>query len=266
MQSWYTHFGLTDDPFDATSSSFRYYYGARYGLFSLRFERALEERRGHVLVTGPAGTGKSTLVKTVLGRAGVCAHAAVSAAEAAPVAVIDALLRSREPLESGFSATRKRAALLELVERARRSQRSIVCVVDDAHLAAPGQIRELADALDITPEARRVIQLVLVGRSRLLLTLQSRALARVASRVATRIETDLLSPAEIADFLFERLEGSGAADPAAVLPPASMTAIARHARGNIAVASALGRAVLARAAQAGARSVSAEMVDEAAAV
>ena len=266
MKGWYTHFRLTDDPFDAGSPTFRYYYGSRYGVLSLTLERAIEEQRGYIVITGPPGSGKSTLVRSVLSRSNVCAHATVSAAHTAPIAVIDALLRSREPLEGGFSPTRKRAALLDIIERARSSGRSIVCVIDDAHLAAIGQIKELLTALDITKDARRIVQLILVGRSRLLLTLHSRALSGLAGRIATQIETEALSPAEIVDFLTERLEGAGAPDTGAIFSPMAMTAVARHSRGSIAVASTLARAALARAADAGAPMVSCEVVDEAAAV
>ncbi len=266
MKGWYTHFRLTDDPFDAGSPTFRYYYGSRYGVLSLTLERALDEQRGYIVVTGPPGSGKSTLVRSVLSRSNVCAHATVSAAQAAPIAVIDALLRSREPLDDGFSPTRKRAALLDMIERARSSGRSIVCVIDDAHLAAIGQLKELLTALDITKDARRIVQIVLVGRSRLLLALHSRALSGLAGRIATQIETEALSPAEIIDFLTERLEGAGAPDPGAIFSPMAMTAVARHSRGSIAVASTLARAALARAADAGAPTVGCEVVDEAAAV
>ena len=68
MNGWHTHFGLTDDPFDASGERFRYYDGARFGVFSLRLERAFGEQRGFVVVTGPAGSGKSTVVRSVLSR------------------------------------------------------------------------------------------------------------------------------------------------------------------------------------------------------
>src|SRR5688500_16605259 len=162
MSGWYEHFHFSTDPFNEDSPAWNFFYGGCYGIASLKLEQALERRRGLILVCGPPGSGKSALVRHALGRMRLCASATVSAAQTGPSAVIDLLLRSREPVEGGFSSTRKRAALIGMIEQARASGRPIVCVIEDAHLARAGQIKDLIAAIDTAPDAARAFQVVLV--------------------------------------------------------------------------------------------------------
>jgi type II secretory pathway predicted ATPase ExeA len=262
MSGWVEHFNLSADPFSEDPRNWQYYYGADYGHASLKLEHALDAKRGYVVVTGPAGTGKSALVRSVLRRARIHASAVVSVSERAPVAVIDALLTDREPFDSEFSATRKRAALLDMLDQARRNGKPIVCVVEDAHLANSGQLRELVEAINVAPDAPQLLQVVLVGRNDLVRSLQSRSVAALATRVTTRIETRRLKDEELAEYLLDRLEHSEIETPSAILPPAATTAIARHSRGVVALAEVLTRAALERAANAAASSVTVDHIDE----
>jgi type II secretory pathway predicted ATPase ExeA/cell division protein FtsN len=266
MSSWFDHFHLSADPFSEDSHAWSFYYGGRFGIASLKLEQALEQNRGLIVVTGPPGSGKSSLVRSAVGRMRVFASATVSAAQTGPATVIDVLLRSREPLEGGFSSTRKRAALIAMIEQARASGRAIVCIIDDAHHARPGQIKDLMAAIETAPNAASVFQVILVGRPPLLDSVYSRALGELRARTTTAIETSVLSANEITDFLTERLEAVEAPVPDVLLPPVTMAAIAHHSRGLIGLASVLARSALERAADNGISTVSVEMVDEIAAL
>jgi len=260
--SWLGHFGLAVDPFRDDSGEF--YYGARYGVASLRLEQALGRQRGFIVVCGSAGTGKSVLLDSVLARVELSALAKVSAAETTPTSVLDVLLRSREPVAGQYGATRKRAALLALIDSARKSGRPIVCVIEDAHRASTSQLKDLFEAVNITPDAHMVLQVVLVGRPKLRKTLEAATLASLSTRVTTRVDTTALTPREVADYLSDRLELAGAGAIDAILPTPTMTAIAHYSRGVIALCNALTRTAMQRAAETGAPSVTAEHVDEAA--
>jgi len=266
MKSWIPYFKLADDPFGDDPSSWRYYYGACYGIASLRLERAFEQPRGYVLVTGGAGTGKSTLVRSVLARVPTYAIATVSAAHRAPAAVIEALLRGRVAIDGPFSDTRKRAALIELIEHARTQKKSIVLVIEDAHLARAGQLRDLLTAVDITSDSQRVLQVVLVGRAPLIDTLHSPTLSTLWSRVATRVQMLPLNSHEVADYLQDRLEAVGAEHVDGILPPMTMRSIAQASRGVIALCDAITRRSLERAAATDCGHVTTEIVEEVATI
>ncbi len=241
MKSWTSHFKLTGDPFGDDPAGWRYYYGACYGIASLRLERAFEQPRGYVLVTGPAGTGKSTLVRSVLVRVPVYSVAVVSAAHRAPAAVIEALVRGREPLDGPFSDTRKRACLLDMLEHARRQKKPIVCVIEDAHLAHVGQLRDLFTAVNLAPDAHQLLQLVLIGRPSLISTLESASLDALRTRIATRVQMTPLNSTEVADYLRDRLEAVGAEHVERIFPAVTMRSIAQASRGVIALCEAIAR-------------------------
>jgi type II secretory pathway predicted ATPase ExeA len=266
MKSWTSHFKLTGDPFGDDPAGWRYYYGACYGIASLRLERAFEQPRGYVLVTGPAGTGKSTLVRSVLARVPVYSVAVVSAAHRAPAAVIEALLRGREPLDGPFSDTRKRACLLDMLEHARRQKRPIACVIEDAHLAHVGQLRDLFTAVNLAPDAHQLLQLVLVGRPSLISTLEAASLDALRTRIATRVQMTPLNSTEVADYLRDRLEAVGAEHVERIFPAVTMRSIAQASRGVIALCEAIARRSLERTAATDSQTVTTEIVEEVATI
>lgn len=259
---WYGLFGLSSDPFGEASGD--YYYGSRYGVESLRLEQALERTRGVIVISGPAGTGKSALLSSVLARVATTAVATVSAADRTPATVIEALLGDHDPALADLGSTPRRAALLAILHKARAGGRPVVCVVEDAHLAKPGQLRELLGALEVTAEAQGVVQLVLVGRPPLNETLQSAALKPLKARITARIETTKLSAGEVAEFIMDRLELAGSTTAAGIFPPATIAAIHRLTGGVIGTIAPLVRASLIRATESGSFSVAPEHVTDAA--
>ncbi|MEE8311673.1 MAG: AAA family ATPase [Candidatus Binatia bacterium] len=258
---WYGLFGLSSDPFGDENGD--YYYGSRYGVESLRLEQALERKRGVVVVTGSPGTGKTALLRCVLSRVEATAVATVSATERAPASVIEALLGEPDPDRDPAGSSHRRAQLLALLHRAQASGRPIVCVVEDAHAANAGQLRELLGALEVTAEAQGVVQLVLVGRPQLTETLRSAALKPLKARITARVETTKLSAGEVAEFLMDRLESSGSTAATRIFPPATVAAIHRASGGVIRSVAALARASLLRATEAASFSVTPEHVEQA---
>jgi general secretion pathway protein A len=259
---WYGLFGLSSDPFGDESRD--YYYGSRYGVESLRLEQALERKRGVVVVTGSPGTGKTALLRCVLSRVETTAVATVSATERAPASVIEALLGEQDRAgDDTRSSSHRRARLLALLHRAQASGRPVVCIVEDAHAANAGQLRELLGALEVTAEAQGVVQLVLVGRPQLTETLRSAALKPLKVRITARVETTKLSVGEVAEFLMDRLESAGSTAAARIFPPASVAAIHRASGGVIGMIGPLARASLLRASETASFAVSPEHLEQA---
>ncbi|MFQ5478960.1 MAG: AAA family ATPase [Candidatus Binatia bacterium] len=266
MRDWVRHFKLHADPFEAVLSQVPFYYGASYGPASLRLEQALQQRKGYILVTGEAGVGKTTLVESVLARFDSWGTVTVSAAAVAPAAAVQQLLLENDPVAAESSGTRKRAALLAMVEQVRQSGKPVVLVADDAHLAEARQLDELRMALNLDSHIGEVIQVIIVGRPRLLKTLQGPALRALYTRIATRIELPLLTDEQARDFLTDRLSEAGCQNPLELVPPDSLTAMAAFSRGTPALCVAIARESLKKAAACRARSVTVNTVSSVASV
>jgi general secretion pathway protein A len=265
MGDWVRRFGFSSDPFsEKTSASF--YYGGPYAVASLRLEQALRQRRGYIVVTGDAGVGKTSLVKSVLSRRDVFATASISCAHAQPTAVIEQILVRMEPFANTFSATRRRAALLSMIEQARRSGKPIILIVEDAHLAEGRHLEDLRVALNLDANVEEVVQVLLVGRTRLTQTISSRPLRGLATRVTATVRLSKLTTDEAAEFLHDRLAESGIDEPERVFSRDAIMAIARHCEGVLAKCSALARESLKRAAEANAQVVTPDFVADAATV
>jgi len=265
MRDWIRRFGLSADPFDAKETP-GFYYGGPYGVASLRLEQALRQRRGYVVVTGEAGLGKTSLVRSVLARREVFASAGVSCAEASPASVIEQMLLRAEPFAGSFSATRRRAALLSMVEQAKLADKPIVFIIEDAHLADPVQLEDLRVALTLDTAINDVVQVILVGRLKMTESLASRTLRELAAQVVATVTLPRMTTDEAVDFLGDRLADCGVERSDSVFTQDAIIAIARHSAGIITTCSSLARESLKRAADADAQVVTPDFVADAAAV
>ncbi len=265
MRDWVTRFGLSKDPFDERET-LGFYYGGPYGVASLRIEQALRQRRGYVVVTGEAGLGKTLLVRSVLSRREVFATASISCAKSSPSSVIEQMLIRAEPFAGSFSATRRRAALLSMVEQAKLAEKPIVFIIEDAHLADPVQLEDLRVALNLDASVNDVVQVILIGRLRLADTLATRTLRELTGQVVATVTLARMTTDECVEFLRDRVAEGGAERAERVFTKDAIMAIARHSEGVITKCTALARESLKRAAGTDAQIVTPDFVADAATV
>jgi general secretion pathway protein A len=174
---------------------------------------AITQRKGFAVLTGPAGTGKSTLVRKVLESDG---DAIVSSV------VLNPTLSTSEFLE---------AALLDFgiaeipVSKAQRiwtfqkflldthDQGSIaVLVVDEAHKLNSEVVEEIRLLSNIEFADKKLLQVVLVGQSELLALLDGADLRQFKQRIALRLTLGPLANDEICDYMRHRWEKAGAVE------------------------------------------------------
>gem|GEM_PF-6768661 len=217
-------------------------------------------------MTGEAGLGKTSLVRSVLARRDLFASASISCAEASPVSVIEQMLMRAEPISGSFSATRRRAALLSMVEQAKLAAKPIVFIIEDAHLADPVQLEDLRVALTLDTAINDVVQVILVGRLKMTETLASRTLRELAAQVVATVTLPRMTTDEAVDFLGDRLADCGVEHSDNVFTHDAVIAIARHSGGIITTCSSLARESCKRAADADAQVVTPDFVADAAAV
>lgn len=225
--------GLDTTPFPVTPDETRYFFTARTEAIYHELLHFIETRRGFMLLTGDIGLGKTTLLRRILG--------ALDAERFNTALVLSSFLNQAELLEAitrdfgltppaGASRYEHLLALNAFLLEQAGAGKINVLLIDDAQ-ALDAQALDLVRQLgNLETADQKLIQVVLVGQSEILATLERHDLRQVRSRIALHREVAPLTAAELADYLRHRLALAGNAD-AVRLDAGALRAIERRGGG-----------------------------------
>jgi len=226
-------FGLRERPFDlAPNPRFLYLAGRhREALSHLRY--GLTTARGFTLLLGEAGTGKTTLVQTVL-------------AELEPdriecVLLSNPTLTRAEFLEfladgfklSGDSSHSKTRLLTELrdhLEARHEAGRMTALVLDEAQSLPYELLEEVRLLSNIEASSAKLLNVVLAGQPELADRLNEPELRQLKQRISLRCELGPLNLADTAAYVAGRLRIAGG-NPVEVFTREAVTAIHESSQG-----------------------------------
>ncbi len=185
---------------------------------------AILGRKGFVVLTGDAGTGKTTLINSVLNR--------LPADRVETSIVLNPTLTSSEFLEGvllDFDITDVAASkvqrlwkLQEFLARTHRENKYAVLVIDEAHKLSLEVLEEIRMLGNFESASGKYLQILLVGQSELHDTLNRHDLRQFKQRIALRLYIDPLTASEVQQYLESRWTKGGASGP----PPLTADAIA----------------------------------------
>lgn len=200
------HFGLEKGPFSLTPDPRFLFLTPRHreALAALLF--AVTERKGFMVMTGDAGTGKTTLVrKLLLSIPATCAQFSV---------IVNPALNRSEFLECVLmdfgvesvpaSKALRLALLKKLLLRAHNEGRTSVLVIDEAHLLTAELTDEIRLLSNFETSEQKLLQIILAGQNELNAVLNLESMRQVKQRVAIRMHIDPLPAPEVKRYLQTR--------------------------------------------------------------
>lgn len=207
-------YGFQEMPFNVTPDP-RFLFltpGHREALAQLRY--GVQERKGFIVLTGEVGTGKTTLLQTLLRKLDPGTAVAY---------VFDSTLDFDQLLEyaledfgiakSADSRVQRLVALNNfLVERHRAGQNTVL-VLDEAQNLTPEVLEHIRLLSNFETASEKLIQIVLVGQPELAEKLMLRELRQLRQRVALRCSIRPLTPEETRDYIRTRIRVGGGNDP-----------------------------------------------------
>lgn len=198
-------------------------------LASLQY--GIAERKGFVVMTGEVGTGKTTLLKSVLSW---FPETIVSTAF-----VFNPRLDTLDFLEFVLTdfgiplrERTKSAMLLQLnrwlIDRFRENALCVI-VVDEAQNLSQDLLEEIRLLTNLETSAEKLLQIVLSGQPELEETLRMPSLRQLRQRIALWCKTQPLLPSETEMYIAERLRIAGTMEP--VFSPEAIERIHHYSQG-----------------------------------
>jgi general secretion pathway protein A len=235
-----SYFGLRQKPFAMTPDpSFLFQTPTHREALAALLYGVLHEK-GFIVLTGDAGTGKTTLLSRMLRM--------IPQTKVAFSLVLNPTLSADEFLESALidfgieeipaSKGRRLIRLQEFLIATSRAGKVCVLVADEAHKLSGEVLEEIRLLTNFETADRKLLQIVLAGQTELRNKLNTDDLRQVKQRIAVRCELRPLSGAEVAQYMYFRWARAGANNE----PPfdeGAMRTIARASKGIPRVVNAL---------------------------
>lgn len=208
-------FDLNEAPFRLSPDP-SFFFPARPHLAAIEVLKfAIHRGEGFMVLLGPAGTGKTLLLRLLLNELGEDKVSAVVVTPAvSPTGLLRLLLDEVDcPVDSddqelGTLLKRFQAALLELAARGKE----LLIVVDEAQCMPSETLEQLRLLSNLETDRRKLLQILLIGQTELDELLQDSKLGQLTQRIVVREELHPLSRKETSEYVNFRLTKAGRAD------------------------------------------------------
>jgi general secretion pathway protein A len=209
-----TFFGLSEKPFAITPDPRYLYLSERHAEALAHLLYGINEAGGFIQLTGEVGTGKTTVVRTLLSR--VPHHADVAVILNPRVTPVEFLLTICEelgvPIADGERDSVK--AMVDSLNRrlltAHAEGRRIIVIVDEAQNLSAEVLEQVRLLTNLETPTHKLLQIILIGQPELRELLDRTELRQVAQRITGRYHLKPLSHEETKGYIRHRLRVAGA--------------------------------------------------------
>jgi len=228
-----TFFGLNEKPFAITPDPRYLYLSERHAEALAHLLYGINEAGGFVQLTGEVGTGKTTIVRSLLAQTPKNAEIALilNPRMTAP----EFLLTICEELGIGVQDSAP-GSLKDLVDilsyyllRAHAAGKRVVLVVDEAQNLSPDVLEQVRLLTNLETNTQKLLQIILIGQPELRELLARNELRQLAQRITGRYHLNPLSRDETTAYVRHRLRVAGATTD--IFAPAALNEVFRLSQG-----------------------------------
>lgn len=207
-------FGLNEKPFSITPDPRYLFMSERHGEALAHLVYGVTESGGFVQLTGEVGTGKTTLVRTLLLNR-MPDNADVAVVLNPQITVQEFLLTICEEL--GIAVPERQDSIKALTDAlnhhllsAHAAGRRTILIVDEAQNLAPAVLEQVRMLTNLETSKQKLLQIILIGQPELRELLGRNDLRQLAQRITGRYHLEPLTREESAQYIEYRLRVAGA--------------------------------------------------------
>lgn len=208
-------FGLGEKPFAITPDPRYLFMSERHAEALAHLLYGITEAGGFIQLTGEVGTGKTTIVRSLLER--MPGHADVAVILNPQLTPVEFVLTICEELGI-FMRDEDATSIKDLVDllnrrllEANAKGRRIVVIVDEAQNLTPATLEQVRLLTNLETASKKLLQIILIGQPELRELLDRVELRQLAQRITGRYHLAPLSRSETASYVNHRLKVAGAA-------------------------------------------------------
>ncbi len=226
-------FGLAEPPFTITPDPRYLFASSRHAEALAHLVYGVSEAGGFIQLTGEVGTGKTTLVRSLLARepSGVDIALVLNPRVTVPEFLLTLCEELSIPMSGSASGSVKALvdALSAHLLAAHAAGRRVAVIIDEAHLLERDVLEQVRLLTNLETSTRKLLQVILIGQPELRELLAREDLRQVAQRITGRHHLEPLSREETAAYVRHRLRVAGATRE--IFTPAALRELHRRSGG-----------------------------------
>jgi general secretion pathway protein A len=224
-------YGLREAPFSPTPDPKFLFQSTRHREALAQLLYGVRERKGFIVLTGETGTGKTTLLRTLLAKMDRDTHVVYIHNSALGIeGLVEYMLQDWGVKSMAASHAQRLFELNEfLLDQHRRGQ-SPLLVIDEAQNLSIPTLEAVRLLSNFETSSQKLMQILLVGQPELRHKLNDPELRQLKQRIGLRCHIGPLAPEEIRLYVRHRLRVAGASD-AGLFTDAAIQRITEYSEG-----------------------------------
>lgn len=225
-------YGLREAPFSPTPDPKFLFQSTRHREALAQLLYGVREKKGFIVLSGEIGTGKTTLLRTLLERLdGMTPVAYVHNSALGIEGLLEYILNDWGAKSQAQTQAQRLIELNEFLIEQHREGRSPVIVVDEAQNLSIETLEAVRLLSNFETTSQKLMQILLVGQPELRDKLNAPELRQLKQRIGLRCHIGPLSPEETRLYVRHRLRVAGATD-AGIFTDAAIQKIADYSNGT----------------------------------
>jgi general secretion pathway protein A len=258
-------FGLNEKPFAITPDPRYLYMSARHTDALAHLLYGISESGGFIQLTGEVGTGKTTLIRSVLEQ--LPEKADIALILSPQLTTLEFLETILQELHCTMPADRTVKAQIDALNghlmRAHGEGRRVVLIVDEAQTLSPELLEQVRLLTNLETAKQKLLQIILIGQPELRELLDRPEMRQIAQRITGRYHLEPLRKDDTRAYVKHRLRVAGTQSD--VFTKGAIRTLYRRSRGIPRLINVIADRALLAAYTQNRRSVDAKLVSAAAA-
>ena len=258
-------YNLSHRPFDLTPTPRHLYLGETHKEALALLTYGVTEQKGFVLLTGEVGTGKTTMVKSLLANLDDTVRCVyISNPRLSPTEFMEYL--SLSIFDNGKPLASKAQFLVrfeKFLKESEGTRQNFVLIIDEAQNISDDMLEDIRLLSNMEDGDRNLISIFLVGQPELNQKLSQSQCRPVYQRISMRYHIQALNKDDTREYVNTRLETAGSERAVGLFTPGALTALHKYSGGYPRMINVLADNALLLGYSQGSEKITASMVKEA---